>query len=468
MRNWNPDLASRTGPRYRAIAEAIAEDIDAGRLSPGSQLPPQRDLARSLGVTVGTITRAYSEAERRGLVRGEVGRGTFVRAGLEDSAGSFYQNHQHHGEQSLIDLSMSIPSTVRRREERTLLEEGYRRLARYPDLPQLSGDQPPSGAPRFRRAGASFLGELGIEVEAEQVLVTCGAQHAMTAVFSTLTRPGDVVLTEEVTFPGMKGLANLLSLRLEGLPMDADGLLPDAFERACRDGDARILYTIPTLQNPTCSVMPEDRRREIAKIAQRHGVAVVEDEVYGHLLPEHPTPLAALAPEHGFLLSSTSKLVAPGVRIGFLAAPKSYVDRLGAAIWATASMAPHPMAALVADWIERGDIARFVAWRREESALRWQLAQDGFHGRDLAGHPCGFHVWLLLPEPWRAADFVMQAKRRGVSVTASEVFAAGRAEPVSAIRVSLTPVADIRKIEQALRILDDLLDEPVDPCALVV
>jgi DNA-binding transcriptional MocR family regulator len=464
METWTPDLTESSGPTYRAIAEALSGDIDSGRLSPGDRLPTHRDLARELGVTVGTVSRAYAEAERRGLVQGEVGRGTFVRGG-EESVAAFLSNK---GQTGVVDLSQSIPAVATTEEERQVLTGAFRALARRADLAELSGFPPPAGSRRHREAGAACVARLGLDVPASRVLVTAGGQHAMAVTFATLTQPGDVILTEELTYPGMKGLANLLNLRLRGLAMDDDGLRPEAFERACREEEVRALYTIPTLQNPTSRVVPESRRVEITRIAEEHDVALVEDDVYGFLEADHPSPLALLAPERSYFFTSTAKVIAPGLRVGYLVAPEPLVDRLAAAIWATTGMAPVHSSEVVASWVESGDLDRFIGWRRDESARRNELAREVLSSARLDGHAHGFHVWMHLPEPWRGDDFVVHARRRGVAVTAGDVFVVGRQDAPHAVRVSLMSEPDFERLEGALRILAEILEEPPEPGPMVV
>jgi len=464
MSTWNPDLTSKHGPRYRAIADAISDDVESGSLQPGARLPTHRELARTLGITVGTVSRAYAEAERRGLVQGEVGRGTFIR-GDEDDAGSFFRDRAETG---VIDLSQSIPAVAASEEEHQLLSQAFRGLGRHGDLPDLAGFPPPAGARRHRESGARCLAGLGLDVPPGRILVTAGGQHAMTVTLANLTRPGDVVLTEQFTYPGMKGLANLLNLRLKGLPMDALGLLPEAFETACREEEVRALYVIATLQNPTSAVLPEERRKKIARIAQEHRVPILEDDVYGFMDHQHPTPISALAPELGYFFTSTAKVIAPGLRVGYLAAPEEMVDRLAAGIWATTGMASPPMAEVVTSWVDSGELEKFVAWRRDTAQVRNELARNILPADGMLSHPFGFHVWLQLPDPWRSEDFVVHAHRRGVAVTSAEVFVVGRQDAPHAVRVSLMPVADTGRLEGALRILAEILEEPPEPGLVVV
>ena len=300
-------------PLYLSIANALAEDITSGRLPEGVRLPPQRELADELHVALTTVTRAYTEAERRGLVSGEVGRGTFVRQQ------ETFHLRRAEPESSAIDLTTN--SLLPYPKGKALAESMARVIAKGDPWAALDY-QPHYGTSRQREAGARFLERAGLDGAAERVVVTSGAQHAMAVVFSALTNPGDTVLTGELTYSGMKSLANFLHIRLRGLAMDEEGIRADALEAACATTDAKALYCMPTLQNPTAAVMSERRRQEIAAIAESYGLAVVEDDSYGFLLPEVKALSAyAMSKKNFFYLTGTSKSLAPGLRIGFLLSP---------------------------------------------------------------------------------------------------------------------------------------------------
>lgn len=451
MTIWVPELErSATAPLYLAIADALEQDIRAGRLKPGARLPTHRELARELRVTVGTVTRSYAEASRRGLVGGEVGRGTFVRDGLGGSVS--YLRGEH--DDGLIDLSLNMPvgGSLERDLGGALAE-----LAASPDLARLAGYLPNAGVLEHRAAGARWIGRAGLETAPERVLVTGGAQHAMAVVFATLCSPGDVVLTEALTYAGMKGLADILHVRLVGVEMDGEGLLPDALEAALRSYKPKALYTMPTLHNPAATVMSLERRREVARIAAAHEVPVVEDDSYGFLPEEELPPLTSFAPDTGFYLTSVSKSMTSCLRVGFLSAPPDFVERLTATLWSVTWMASPLMAEVAARWIRDGTAERMVAERRREAERRQRVLARALGGFDYRSHPQGFHAWLELPDPWRGADFVAEARARGVAVTPPEAFAVGRAEAPRAVRVCLGPEPDLERLERGLRTLDDAL-----------
>ncbi len=341
MTNWHPDIASMPGPRYLAIATAIRRDIQQGKLHPGDRLPPHRDLAWSLGVTTGTVTRAYREAERLGLVSGEVGRGTYVRggpgAGALLSSMAVSERTRDAPADGQVDLSRNEPPPcplAAQALQRTLAD-----IARDAPLGEFLTYQPTGGMRRHREAGARWLGGLGVPVPAEEILMTAGGQHALTVALMAVCRAGNLVLTEELTYPGLRGLAALLGIRLQGLAMDEHGIRPDAFEAACRSGGARLLYLMPSLQNPTASTMPAARRAEIVAIAATHGVLLIEDDVYGVLMGDSVAPIAALAPAGTFYLTGL-KVLGPGLRVGILRVPPAHMAAAQAALRATMWMAP--------------------------------------------------------------------------------------------------------------------------------
>jgi DNA-binding transcriptional MocR family regulator len=462
---WRPDLKAFAGPRYLAIVSAIAEDVERGNLKAGDQMPTHRDLAGVLGVTTGTITRAYSEAAKRGLLVGETGRGTFVRASLFQDA---FPGPPSSEDDELIDMSLNIPPLSVGDPLGQALSNALARLAERPGLSALMSYQLAVGLERHRAAGAAWVARFGLKTDAQQVLICTGALHAMTVVFSTLTKPGDSVFTESLTYPGMKNLAHLLRLRLKGLPTDAEGIIPEAFDEACRHDSAKILYTIPTLQNPLGMIMPEARRRRLAAIAVAHNVAIIEDDVHSFMLSSPPPPVSSFAPESSYYIQSTSKSIAPGMRIGYLVAPERMVEPLATSLRATVWMAAPLMAEIASEWMRDGTADRLIEQKRSEASARQSMAREALAGFQFDAHPLSFHLWLHLPEPWRSNEFAAQLQRRGVVVTAAEAFVPGREESPHAVRVCVGAPRSRAQLEKGLRIVRTVLQETPDPCLSIV
>jgi DNA-binding transcriptional MocR family regulator len=464
MTSWTPNLSRHAGPRYRAIADAMAADLHTGQLRPGDRLPTHRDLAYRLGVTVGTVTRAYGEAQRRGLLEGHVGRGSFL-AGLPRPASSLPVTGltmPEHEASGMIELSLAFPP----QSADELLQQTLTELARQPGVTRLLNYQPHAGMAHHRAAGAAWIGRHGLEVPAERVIVTSGAQHGLCIVAGVLLSPGDLLLSECLTYPGLRAVGELFKLRLKGVPLDDAGIVPEALEAICRAEAPRALYCMPGLQNPTGAVMPVERRQAIAEILRRYGVALIEDDIYGFLGSNLP-PLAAAVPELGHYLVGTSKSMGPGLRIGFLVTPPgpntAYVGVLRATTW----MAPPLLAEIVCRWITDGTAARMVEAQRRVATERQALARRSLADFDYRAHPQSFYGMLHLPAPWRASDFVAAGARRGLRLRGAETFAIDQAAP-EAIRICVCAVETTEILAEGLERVVGLLREGPGADNLVV
>jgi DNA-binding transcriptional MocR family regulator len=454
---WTPKSLPRDLPRYLALADRIAEDIASGRLQPGMRLPPQRDLAARLGVDFTTISRGYAEARRRGLIVGHVGRGTFVRPTRE---GEPLAADRIADRGELVDMSLNLPPGIAVEEAGRALAETLGALRAAGGLSALLDYQPNAGRLTDRAAGAEWVARrLGAPVAPERIVICGGAQHALTVCLLSLANPGDIVATEALTYPGFRALAEQLHLRVEGVEIDEHGIRPRALRELCRRRTVRALYCTPTLHNPTTAVMPIERRRKLARVAEEFGVAIIEDDVYGTLATDAPPPLSSLAPAQSYFVASLSKAVASGLRIAYLLAPDARTaDRLAAAVRATTWMATPLTAEIASRWILDGTAERVREAVRAEVRSRQRLARSILAGQRMRAHPEGFHIWLELPPGWSSAELVMQARRAGVAITPSDAFAVGSEPPPAAVRLSLGAARTTDALERALRTVARLLE----------
>ncbi|WP_193367969.1 PLP-dependent aminotransferase family protein [Pelagibius marinus] len=452
MTNWTPSLEGAAGPRYLAIADALARDITAGRLKAGDRLPTHRDLAWHLGVTVGTVSRAYAEAERRGLTSGEVGRGTFVNVPVSSE-----QLHRwHDARPGTIHLRSAPPMPC---PEEAEISEVMQRVAASPRAMEMMRYQPQRGRPEHREAGALWMSRPGFEVTADHMTLSAGAHHGVLIALAAVTRPGEHIVSDSLTYPGIRSLARMLGLRLDGLERDADGPLPDAFEEACRTHDVKAIYLCPNQHNPTSVTMSEERRRDLAAVARKFGVAVIEDDTFGFLDGSEPLPLAAHVPELGYYVVGLSKTVSPGLRCGYVVAPEKAQSRLASAVHSTCWMACPLTAEIGAELIRSGVAARISAGRKREAEVRSVIAREALDGWDFDCSEGSTFLWLRLPEPWRSSEFASEAERRGVLVTPSDPFMVGRRESAPAVRVCFGPPEDHDELRRGLAILGEQLRE---------
>lgn len=467
---WLPDIAGKDKPVYLAIADRIAEDIRDGRLVPGQRLPPQRTLAGQLGLDFTTISRAYAEARRRGLLDARVGQGTFVRA-AESPAATATATAAAAAERAedggFIDMTMNQPPLPEQPELLERVRRGMVQAAALTDLRDLLRYPDMAAGTRDRAAGLRWLGRRLPGLAAERLVVCPGTQSALLALLTLLALPGDTVCAEAVTYPGFKAAARQLGLTVAGVPLDERGLDPDALREAFRRHRPKALYCTPTLHNPTTATMDAERRQAIAALAREHGVPVIEDDIYGVLPTEAEPPIAALAPDMTFHLAGLAKCVAPGLRITYVAAPDArQAARLAGAQRATVLATPPLLAAVATRWIEDGTAGLMLDAIRTEATARQRLAAALLPAGHALAHPEGFHLWLRLPSPWTRGEFATHLRARGIAAVPSDAFAVtgpgsdpGSAAPPEALRICLGAPNGREETRRMLGILAEALDQ---------
>ncbi|MCQ0988187.1 aminotransferase-like domain-containing protein [Jiella marina] len=427
--SWTPELADSGKPLYLSIADALAGDIRVGTLKPGDRLPPQRKLAKRLAIDFTTVSRAYAEAQSRGLVMSHVGRGTFV---AERDAVDLTPDPVRQGAE---DLSMNMPPEPRDPALLARMENGLSYVGA--NLVSLLRYQSPTGSEKDKVAASSWLSMRGMVPKLERIVVTPGAHPTMTAILAVLTEPGDTVLCERITYPGLRAIARLLRLELVGLEMDQDGILPDALERAIDAHRPKALYVNPTLQNPTTITMPTERRLAVAEVLHRHGLQTIEDDAYGFIPPKAPAPLAVSAPELIWHIGGLAKCIGAGLRLAYTVTPrgKDAFD-LTQALRAFSGMASPISMALATQWIEDGTadgIRRFI---RAESEKRQEIAAETLSGLSYAAREHAFNIWLRLPEGAGRADLMGRMAGRRIGIMPSDVFTVS-GPPAERVRVCL-------------------------------
>ena len=458
------DIAARPGPRYRAIADALRDAVKSGKAPPGTRLPPLRDLAYELGVTVGTVSRAYALAASRGEVSGEVGRGTYVRG-----HGGHERGNTGVGSASFLTLPEATEVAMKAAYAPPAGQTEFMGAAMstlIADLPTQPGASPfnnyilPGGGQAERAAAASWLALGPFAPQADEILVCSGVQQAILTAILCATEPGDVILTEALTYHAMVNQSGLMGRRVAPVDIDDEGLMPDALDRAARELKPAALFIVPTLQNPTSAIMSEFRRREIVAIAERHDFTIIEDDIYGMLVEDRPLPLAQFAPERTWYTTSLAKSAGCGLRVGFLVPPRALQERARAILHGQGQTVPPLMAELAARLIVSGDAATICGNIKSEMRERHALTGKMLAGHGIAAHPASLYVWLELPQEWRAHAFVEAARARGIAIAAGEDFMVGRMDRASRhVRLAIGQPQTREELIQGLDVVATLLSE---------
>ncbi|WP_085033601.1 PLP-dependent aminotransferase family protein [Ensifer aridi] len=442
---WRPRQLASEGPRYLALVNALEQDIADGRLSDGDRLPPHRDLARELGLSVGTVSKAYQEAEQRGIVSGHVGQGTFVR---RRSAARAEAAARHEP----VNLGLNVPAEG---NETQILSALFAEVVRARDLDPLLRYHPHGGIWKHREIVAASLSDSSFTIEPAQLFLCNGAQHAIDIALRLVAKPGDSVLVDAFTYSGFKAIAAASHFNLVPVEMDEEGMDPEALKQACGGSGARVLYCMPTLQSPTARTMSLARRRRVAELAEELDLAVIEDDVHGFFFPERPVPIASLAPGRTFYVTSYSKCVAPGFRLGTLTVPTAYIGQTELLLHASAWFVAPLLSEAVVRLIENGKLEELLRARRRQALERYRVFLDVFPEATKLQFPA-FYAWSPLPPKWSADQFAAAARVRGIFVTPPIASAVGERDP-GAIRICLGAPKDLRELSDVLQTLRDLL-----------
>lgn len=450
-------LQHQTGPRYRRIALAISAAVDAGELQAGDKLPTHRSLAEALKFSVQTISFGYAHAEKLGYVYGKVGSGTYVSHYKVENETNFL-NHEVNEATPLIDLSIARAIAGVEQQEafsKTLIE-----IATSSDgLERINTIKPFAGLASHRDAARHWLARCGIEVPLEQICICNGVTHGLLVALSSLVKPGGTVACEALADHGLISLSRTLGFKLEGIAIDDEGMIPEALELCCQQKQIDALCVTPSLHNPTTATMSDSRRRAIAAIAERYQLPLVEDDVFGQLLDKPLAPISSYLPDNSYYLTSFTKAVASGLRVGYLVPPKHAVSQIVARVRASSWMASPMTVEVASRWIEQGVAERLLHIQRHKLRERQVLAAKILEGMNIKAHPEGPMLWLSLPETWRADAFITAAKARNLAITAAEPFVIGHQTTPNAVRISVASAESIDQLKQGLTILLDLLTD---------
>nr|WP_321462396.1 PLP-dependent aminotransferase family protein [uncultured Cohaesibacter sp.] len=453
--SWCPDISGYSGPIYRAIVDAMQKDIRSGVLPESARLPTQRDLAWALKVNLSTVTEAFKEATRLRLIAGEVGRGTYVLP--VNNATQLYAIDRPHAE-NVIDLSTIKPAQAFSRED---VHKSFEALLQRDNLADVMEYHAPDLIARSRDAVVQLCQARGFHPRPAAIFPCAGAQAALFAALQMIAKPDLPILVEELTFPGMKVAAKQMGLRLVPVAMDRKGILPEDLDRASRASGARTLVVSPILQNPTGSMMDRKRRADIAHMAEKLDLLVIEEDVYGGFSGQSPLSLQLAG--RSILVGGLSKLVAPGLRFGYIVVSfdekSSHSMTMNFAadelVHVTSWMTAPIMLELACDWIESGAVNDHMEWQRQEARARQSLVRRRLGLAALGRNPAAPHLWIETggDSPfgkWSGDQLASLARGAGVDLVPASTFCAGRMQS-DGVRLCVTAPRDRAELQEACK-----------------
>lgn len=448
--HWLKSLDEIRKPAYLAIPDLIADDLASGRLRPGERLPGMRELADALSLNYTTISRAFEEARKRGLLDTRVGSGTFVKGAARTVT----------SESAAIEMSMNMPPEPFELTDR--LRESASELLKEADPYQLLRYQDFGGTAADRAAGRNWLSGMTPGRNEDTFLVCPGIHSALVALVSQLARPGETICLDSMAYPGIKAICSQLGVRLQAIARDDDGPLPHAFEALCKTAAPRALYCNPTIQNPSTLTLSTYRREALAEVALRHNVPIIEDDAYGLLPDKVPTSIASLAPELTYYITGFSKTFGAGLRVAYLSGPTARkTQRMAGALRATTVMASPFTVRLATRWIEDGTAKQMLDAIRTEANARQAIAARELEKFSFTANPDGFHLWLTCPpDPNRSvSELAIILREKNIAAVAGAAFSTD-GDPPDAIRLCLGGPQSRDGCREGLRRVVEMIDDP--------
>lgn len=431
MTNWMPAAANLSRPAYLSLAEQFARAIESGEIASGTRLMPHRKLADQLGLSVQTVSRAYEELTRRGLVQGEIGRGSFVLGPGAEARQPYLPERQ--GE--VIDLSILKPVVDVMHLDR--MREGFAWLAENMAVSSALSFRPNVVMPHHRNVAAGWLNRLGIDADPSGVMLTNGVTPALTTAIMSVVPPGSGLAAESLTHHTLRPLSTYLGIHLEGVGMDGHGMRPAALDDSARKGLIRAVYLQPNVINPPALMMPEERRAELVEVARRHDLAIIENDVLNVMIPDRAAAIARLAPERTLYICGFTKITVPGLRLAYLHAPPRHATAVANRHLVASWMATAPMADLLSHWVTDGTVAELAERQATALAERHALAAEALGGWMPACHPNSMHLWINLPDAWNEEMFVAHSRLLHVAVAPGNAFSATEKGKTQSVRIAL-------------------------------
>ncbi|MBB3543411.1 PLP-dependent aminotransferase family protein [Rhizobium sp. BK399] len=431
---------------YLKLADTIAAQIAAGALKPGDRLPPQRAFAYERKIAVSTASRVYAELLRRGLVVGEVGRGTFISGEARRGAAAPGEPRDVR-----IDLEFNYPTLP---NQTAIVARSLEGLGQPAALEIALRQATSVGTRGIRDVAAAYFARTEWSPNPEQLVFTGNGRQSIAAALAAVVPNGGRCGVEALTYPFIKGVAIRLGISLVPLAMDSSGLRPDALRKAHQEANLSAIYVQPAVHNPLGTTMPASRRRDLVRAADELDLWIVEDNVYSFL--EDGPPLASLSPDRCIVVDSLSKKIAPGLTLGFIVPPPALRESVMAAVrsggWTASGFAFAAAERLMTD----GAAAELARLKRGDAQVRQALAAECLAGFDFQANPNCYHLWLTLPQHWRSQSFVAAAARRDIALTPSTTFAVNPGHAPNAVRLALA-APSIDQLETGLRTLAALL-----------
>ena len=450
--SWVPDKSKLKRPYYITLANALEADIVSGKLTSGTRLPPQRELADYLDLNFTTVTQAYNLCRERQLIYGVTGKGTFVSP-LPGKNIIQCRNSSS----TIIELGLSrgfdqIKAPIIE-ASKNVLQKGY--------IEELYSYTEAAGHLHQRVAGAHWMKQMDVHTDCDHIAIFSGAQNIISATLLSLFKIGDKIAVDEYTYSNLIGMARLSHIRLVPVRGDSFGMDAGELDLLCQKEDINGIFLMPNCANPTTCTIPEKRKDELAKVIARYKLILLEDDNTGiplHTDAEYHSMFSRL-PEQTIYICNSTMALCNGLRVAFAAFPESFRVPLLNALFHLNIKTSSLDAEIMTELILNGKAEKILAQKAELAIERNKIFDRYFPEAVKPGSPASFFRWLPIPRmTMDEMDIERRLREEGVSVYCSYRFTVAH-NPHSFMRIAISSPNSMAELEKGCSIIRDFIQK---------
>jgi len=446
---WIPVLEKANKPLYILIAESIERDIKCGKLKSSFKLPAQRIIAGYLGINHSTVTRAYKLCEEKGLIKGVIGKGTFVCS----TAGIPTDLLITHRDKNVIEMGTGHPLYEVNGLIKSIVSELYSSM----DYDLILKYTPPEGHIKHRYIASTYLQQHKIESTVDNILITSGSQNALAVILISLFRKGDRIIVDELSYTGLNNLAKLIGIILIPVKGDKSGIDIPELKTTCKRENIKGIYLMPDCHNPTSVVMDTRKREAVSKIIDRYNLILIEDGTFSFCLEKKIKPISSIIPNNGIYIYGTSKALNPTFRISYIVSPEKYLKQLKHSIQALTWMASPFTSEIVSLLQSSSKYDEIVKAKLKILKERNLITDKILKEFDLWPSKTSMFRYLSLPKEFDDAVIENLCLKSGIQVFSSKRFSTGMKNDQNAIRISISGPQNKQELIRGLKILKNIL-----------
>lgn len=448
--SWKPVLDKTSNvPIYIYLSDLLKQDILSGKLTPGTKLPPQRELADYLDIHLSTVTRAFKLCEQRGLICSVMGSGTFVSSDAATQGMLII----HDSQEKIIEMGPILPNP----DISQIATDYLKHMSKEPDFYKLLQYAPTNYDELQIKAAKRWLSYLKMQSSRQNILFSAGSQNGIFATLASLFKEGDRIATTQVTYPGLKAAAKILGIQVIPMPLYEGKLTRESLEYVAKNHNIKGLYLIPDFNNPSGEQLDLASRKMIASFCNEKRIPFIEDGIYTLFQPEPLPPISQFSSEYGIFIASVSKIMSPGLRLAVLHVPRQFYEAVSMTLYAMEITPPALMMQLFTRLVNSGKFDRIREQRIAELVERNRIFDEICNKCSSNGDTYSPIRWVKLrdDDTRTPAQFEKEMKERGVQLYAAERFVVGNTEIPRAVRVSLISEHKLTEYKRGLRLLQE-------------